>query len=261
MGEGLPMLSQPSSVALPKRHLSGCQQRGHDTPTNVLRSFNTWAFKREQPSDANLIRQIISESISRQEPVPFVLYWGKGPRDGIGSPDVHCLDYLLTLVRRIGVVYERGAALTLVFTDTHAELNGHSQRGISQYFEAIDQAAGARHFRTCWLSQLLAAHRHANTTFDLSQYHVPEAILARLTISARKWYHGKDTFEEGARRYFGLNMVERKTIEAAFPRSIFITFNGSELRALFPDHLPIFYMYSLRRGTSVKPWFIPDTPS
>ena len=39
--------------------------------------------------------------------------------------------------------------------------------------------------------------------------------------------------------------------------SIFITFNGSEFRCLFPERLPIFYMYSLRRGVSVKPWFLP----
>jgi hypothetical protein len=254
------MLSRPSPFAFPKGQSSRRPQRRHISATDVLRSFNTWAFKREQPSDTNLILQIISEAISRHEPVPLVLHWGKGPRDRIGAPDVHCLDYLQTLALRIGSEYEPGAALTLIFTDTHAELNGHSQQSISQYFEAIDQAAGARHFRTCWLSELLAAHRHADPILDLLQYDVPDEILARLTTSARKWYHGKGSFEEGARRYFGLNMLERKSIEAAFPRSIFITFNGSELRALFPDHLPIFYMYSLRRGTSVKPWFIPDTP-
>jgi hypothetical protein len=40
-----------------------------------------------------------------------------------------------------------------------------------------------------------------------------------------------------------------------FPHSIFITFNGGKLRCLFPTRLPIFYMYSLRRGVSIKPWF------
>ena len=27
---------------------------------------------------------------------------------------------------------------------------------------------------------------------------------------------------------------------------------------LFPDTMPIFYMYSLKRGVAVKPWFLPD---
>jgi hypothetical protein len=53
-----------------------------------------------------------------------------------------------------------------------------------------------------------------------------------------------------------MNMIERRAVELAFPRSIFVTFNGSEFRGLFPQRLPIFYMYSLRRGVSVKPWFL-----
>jgi hypothetical protein len=53
-----------------------------------------------------------------------------------------------------------------------------------------------------------------------------------------------------------MNMIEKRAVELAFPRAIFITFSGSHLRCLFPARLPIFYMYSMRRGTSVKPWFL-----
>jgi hypothetical protein len=56
-------------------------------------------------------------------------------------------------------------------------------------------------------------------------------------------------------------MIERRAVELAFPSSIFVTFNGSELRSLFPDNLPIFYMYSVRRGISSKPWFLPGAPA
>jgi L-tyrosine isonitrile synthase len=55
-----------------------------------------------------------------------------------------------------------------------------------------------------------------------------------------------------------MNMVEKRAVEFAFPRSIFVTFNGSEFRSLFPERLPVFYMYSLRRGVSIKPWFLPQ---
>src|SRR5262245_56733260 len=53
------------------------------SPEKVLQSFNTRAFKREQPSDPDLMRQIISESMAAGKPVPFLLYWGKGPRSGL----------------------------------------------------------------------------------------------------------------------------------------------------------------------------------
>ncbi len=58
-------------------------------------------------------------------------------------------------------------------------------------------------------------------------------------------------------RYLQMNMVEKRAVQFAFPHSIFVTFNGSEFRSLFPERMPIFYMYSLRRGMSVKPWFLP----
>src|SRR5580704_9195352 len=39
----------------------------------ILRSFNTWAFKREQPSDPQLMVQIIADAVARQAPIQFVL--------------------------------------------------------------------------------------------------------------------------------------------------------------------------------------------
>jgi hypothetical protein len=76
-------------------------------------------------------------------------------------------------------------------------------------------------------------------------------------VCAAKWYRGDRAPEEAAVTYFRMNMVEKRAVEVAFPRSIFVTFNGSEFRCLFPERLPIFYMYSLRRGVSIKPWFLP----
>jgi len=56
-----------------------------------------------------------------------------------------------------------------------------------------------------------------------------------------------------------MNMLEKRAVERAFPCAVFITFNGREYRSLFPERLPIFYMYSLQRGVSVKPWFLGET--
>jgi hypothetical protein len=84
-----------------------------------------------------------------------------------------------------------------------------------------------------------------------------------LSASATKWFKGRGTAKEGALRYYQMNMIERRVLEEAFPHSIFITFNGSKLRKLFPSRLPIFYMFSVRHGVSDKPWFLPaqlDSP-
>jgi L-tyrosine isonitrile synthase len=167
------------------------------------------------------------------------------------------LDYLGALARRVRDVYEPGAAITLIFTDTHAELNGHSPHNVREYFAGIRACADERSFETCFLSQLTRAAQAAATWAADEDVAVPEETLRRLSASARKWYRGDGTVRQGALKYYQMNMIERRAVELAFPQSIFVTFNGSELRDLFPSRLPIFYMYSLRRGLSVKPWFLP----
>jgi hypothetical protein len=235
---------------------NGSQNLPHKSPApeKVLQAFNTWAFKREQPSDPRLMLDIIADSIARAKPVPFVLYWGKGPRSRLDLPDIECLDYLDALARRVRDMYEPGVAITLIFTDTHAKLNGHPPHSIGEYFAGVEVGARQRGFATCWLGDLTRTAEAAGHETD----DAPHDMLAKLSACAMKWYRGDGTADQGALQYYRMNMVERRAVELAFPAAIFLTFNGSEYRSLFPERLPIFYMYSLRRGVSVKPWFLPQ---
>lgn len=227
-------------------------------PEKVQRAFNTWAFKREQPSDPDLMLQAVARSVACGEPVPFVMYWGKGPRCHIDTPDIECLDHLAAFAARIGTAYAPGAAIKLILTDTHARLNGHLPYAIEHYFADIETAAHQQGFETCWLGDLTrAASPRSDSEVAADDATLTDDILARLAKSAMKWYRGEGTAEDGARIYYRMNMVERRAVELAFPQAIFATFNGSTSRWLFPVHMPIFYMYSLRRGFSVKPWFLP----
>jgi len=225
----------------------------------VLRGFNTWAFKREQPSDPQLMLRVIESAVVKRDPIEFVLYWGKGPRHRSSALDEQCLDFLVALTSRVAASYEPGTAVSLILTDTHAELNGHSSDDIRRYFQDVTAAAARRGFATHWLGQLVRAAGAVATAAPLDDS-VSETMLTSLIGSAQKWYRGSGTARDGALTYLRMNLIEQRVVERAFPRSIFITFNGSELRGLFPRQLPIFYMYSLRRGVSVKPWFLPSDP-
>jgi len=225
----------------------------------VLRGFNTWAFKREQPSDPQLMLRLIEGAVAKGEPIEFVLYWGKGPRHRSCALEDQCLDFLLALTSRVAAIYKPGTAVSLILTDTHAELNGHISDDIRRYFQDVTAAAKRRGFETYWLGPLVKAAGVVATAAPLDDS-VSEMMLTSLIGSAQKWYRGSGTARDGALTYLRMNLIEQRVIERAFPRSIFITFNGSELRGLFPRQLPIFYMYSLRRGVSVKPWFLPSDP-
>jgi L-tyrosine isonitrile synthase len=244
---------------LKSQHTIGKRLHRKPSPPNervsaerVLNAFNTWAFKREHPDSPLAMLKAINRAMAVREPIPFLLYWGKGPRNIIGPPELECLKYIAGLAGRIRHVYPPGAAVKLIFTDTHAELNGHSHASIAAYFAAVEACARGFGFEHCWMSHLTKAV----SPFSLDAPMPDADILQRLAMSAAKWYHGSETPQHAALMYYEINMVEKRAVEMAFPHSIFITFNGSRLRVLFPKRLPIFYMYSLRRGFSVKPWFV-----
>ena len=226
-------------------------------PGKIVSAFNTWAFKREQPSDVALLTSVVATAIAEERAVEFVLYWGKGPRAEIAKPDLDCLDYLQSLTGRIAAAYSYGAVVRIIFTDSHAALNGHSPASMTSYFDAIAAAATSRGFQTCVLSDLV--RRLPDAAPGTQPAVRPADTLANLTRSAARWYRGAGRPADGAVAYYDMNMVERRAVEHQFPAAIFITFNGSEVRDLFPEALPVFYMYSLRKGFSVKPWFLDET--
>ena len=224
----------------------------------ILQAFNTWSFKREQPDSPAGLMEAISRAVATNTPVPFVLYWGKGPRSSVGTPEIACLEFLHSLAERIRAVYAIGASFKLIFTDTHANLNGHAPEAIESYFASVRAEAGARGFEDCRLSTLVESLQTGGPDNDNNQELPDEHTLVRLSECAAKWYRGEGNADQGAVEYFRMNMVEKRAVQHAFPQSIFITFNGSEFRSLFPDRMPIFYMYSLKRGVSSKPWFLPN---
>lgn len=223
-------------------------------PDDIVKSFNTWAFKREQPDNLPLAEQAAARAIAEGRPLPFVLYWGKGPRNDVAEPDLACLDYLAALAERVRAAYAPGAAIHLIFTDTHAELNGHPAAAQEAYFGAVGAAAAERGFTTSRLGAVVAA---AELAFDgAAVEEPPEAVRDSLMACAAKWFRGEGSVEKGALEYYRMNMVEKRAVAAVFPDAVFVTFNGSDFRELFPETMPIFYMYSLRRGFGVKPWFL-----
>ena len=240
-----------------KKNQNGGTSPGVLNPELIIKSFNTWAFKREQPGNPERLVPAVEAAMRAGRPLEFVLYWGKGPRTAMAAPDLACLDYLGQLAERVRRAYAPGAVFRLIFTDTHAALNGHPAAAADAYFGAIDAAAQARGFASTRLSDVVAFAREIGA--DTSEEEPSGAILASLIACAAKWYRGEGSTEQGALDYHRMNMVEKRAVAAAFPEAVFVTFNGSEFRDLFPATMPIFYMYSLRRGVGVKPWFIAAT--
>ena len=161
--------------------------------SKVLRSFNTWTFKREQPSNSQLMLRVVASAIASSKPIPFVLYWGKGPRQQVAAPDVQCLDFLAALSERVKSSYAPGAGIRLIFTDTHAELNGHPAECIKHYFDNVRLEAHRRGFDTCSLGKLVKMAGSDATATALE----PSSVLL---IPRPLFLKMLDSFPDSARR-------------------------------------------------------------
>ena len=253
-------LSDAENKEFNKKLIGGGSNKREQSKPNVMaehvvRTFNTWAYKREQPSDLNLLLQIVTLSISLNAPIPFVFYWGKGPRSVLAAVDITCIEYLRSLAERIQQVYAPGAHMRMIFTDTHARLNGHSEEVIDAYFGAVETYAKSVGFSGVRLSHIVERIGDASRD-EIHLDPLADDLREALNLTAQKWYGGVGRANEGAFAYYQANMVEKRAVELEHPCSIFASFNGSDFRALLPRRMPIFYMYSLKRGVSVKPWFI-----
>ena len=221
----------------------------------IAKSFNTWAFKREQPDNPERLHHFVASAVQAARPVDFAFYWGRGPRSARAQPDIDCLNYISAMAAKIRKNYPKGASIHLIFTDTHARLNGYDAESTEDYFSQIEAVALDYGFHGCRLGKLVAA-ADAEIGAEAREAPLDPHILDQLERTAAKWFRGEGGARRGAELYYRANMIERRAVEIALPHAIFASFNGSDQRALFPESLPIFYMYSLRRGFSIKPWFL-----
>lgn len=220
----------------------------------ILAAFNSWSFKRCQPKHPEKMHSLILSCVQNNEPVPFVMYWGKGSRHLPNEREGRAFAYLNEMLSRIRAEYSPGASATLVLTDTHARLNGNTASDMEQYFSEIKKIAeGYENIETVYFSSLCGLDEEALARKSSVSPLNPE-IAQKLQSSARR-HSRKYSPEQSAAMYYWQNQIEKETIASSFSGHIFVTYNGNDMNFLFPEDMPIFYMYAMGKGHGEKPWY------
>lgn len=219
----------------------------------IIRGFNTWKFKREQPNTEEKLFNNILNQITNKKPIRFIMYWGKGEKNIANESDILALEYLKELFKPI----KEGIKIIFIFTDTHAELNGYSKNEIKKYYDSVDTLIKKYDIDSLYLSKLVE-YNEKDLLDKVDDLEIDSDLLEILENSSRKHNKRLSDHNLSAKLYYLQNQIEKKTLEENFSNSIFLTYNGSSMDSIFPTKLPIFYMYSIKRGTSTKPWFSED---
>ncbi len=182
-----------------------------------------------------------------------MMYWGKGLRPLLATPEYACLDLSRHDASAGRRALSAGRKNDAGVHRHHASLNGHSQDRSKPILRIWTPRRGQRGFGgvppqrvderrrgrgRCWLLRII---RRRSFWPDLrsaprngSAVKAPPK-RARCATSAPTWLSGV-------------------VLEQALPARRSSSFTGSgSCAALFPESMPIFYMFSVRHGTSDKP--------
>lgn len=247
-------------LATPEKDIIDLSIKSNVVKTNilssqVLNSFNTWRFKSEQPKDKEAFLNIISNCINEDKPIKFALYWGKGDRNIAGVNEKAAFKYLSDFFNTLKKEYPKGSEVSIIFTDTHAKLNGYSNQTINEYYSSISKMTEADNFKTVLLSDLIGSSPDKPLITE-SEYKISDALFKKLKIACQKHDKSGRNIEEGAKLYFQQTQIENKIITQKYHDNIFLTYNSSDYNEVLPTSLPIFYMNSIRKGIKIKPWFM-----
>ncbi|MFH0817558.1 MAG: asparagine synthase-related protein [Candidatus Micrarchaeota archaeon] len=221
----------------------------------IMKVLESSEFSIFSPRHEERLKKIVRGCIVKNKSIKLFMLWGVWRKNGINFADVEAVEILGKMLSKIKNEHGPGANLTIVLTDSHAELNGVEKKeiyGYDSYMASIERYARSKGYETKRLSEVLGKASLGGIGEEARKIEGGE-IWGNLVSSAEKYYGGKDKLE-GARAYVGRRLAEKPILSKIFEGSIFLTYNGPRYDALAPD-LPTLYIISNKKRESGKPWF------
>lgn len=210
----------------------------------------------------------------------FVMLWGASDKTRSTAADKDGLLYLLHFLKRVEDIYRVKAYLTLIFTDTHAFLNGYHKENYGRYIDEIKyhiRKHGYDWVLSSDLDMLLATNLGFKDANELVEEIIRDPITRLNNLQAipadvieafaryasrhciriarhKSGLYFKDV-EAAAMGYLYLAMLEKQVVTERFRDSAFITYMSREDQLVLPD-LTIVRLYSIQSGLRTRPWFI-----
>jgi len=184
--------------------------------------------------------------------VRLLIYWGCFARDTIGPEEVSLVDYVENVRGTISSLGFSPCEIHVLFTDTHARLNGTEEQRIKSYGESMRLLVERQSWSMVALSDLVPPQ---TVHIDSGYAKVFEREFGILKRQANE-IHTSPEGNSKAMEYLASNLSESAALLRNFPDSIFLHAGVSELNFLLPS-IPRLYIYSGLRQSTQKPWFQP----
>lgn len=207
------------------------------------------------------LTDLIETTIREGQPLKLFYLWGLHKKCRINEFDEAALLFLSSIFSHIENIMfglSRTVEFTLVLSDSHAVLNGIPDDCIQSYSNDVRKWASSSGWSTKFLSELWDAYGLTQTMINEEAETIPDTAINDLLHSfATKYFSSADKMI-GAKRYQVARLMEKSIIEKEFAGYIHLTAADTRLSSLQPS-LPHFHVWTVKRGSSKKPWFMYGT--
>lgn len=224
----------------------------------VYRVITKRKFNRGKPLNSEEIRIRITQSIQRSKSIPFIAFWGVGPKNMHDVHDEKTCAFFQAIHKEVQEIYTPGIEYTFIFADKHGIHNGYEGVDIQSYIESMKELFRFYDYRwvilsdywDCYNISIKKIERELSTKrsgwWDVvvnKEVMEKNALHCNITHSPR----------EAAMSYYVMRNLEKSMLETEFPESIFHAFSDPKLANVLPN-MPTLYLYA-REGWSNAPWF------
>ena len=216
-------------------------------------------FSRENPKNIKQLKQIIEDSIDKNQPIKLIGFWGVGPKDKANWADTSSCEHLHSLVMEIKKIYEPGVEFTFIFATLHGIHNNIKKKIISSYTKTMEEIFRKYNFKFIYLDPLWKKYNIDSE--KIKKIHKEKTKnwwskiknIDTIVKNARQRKHGKKSKYQ-AQFYYMMRDLEKEMLEKEFIGSIFHGFSSSKLDGVLPN-MPTLYLFA-RKSWSDTPWFV-----
>lgn len=216
-------------------------------------------YNRDEPYLKNKLQKKFRGSISKNQPIKLLGFWGVGPKPEPNWADLASCKFLSKLNCEVKQIYTPCIEFTFIFATLHGIHNGISKKTIYSYVKKMETLFKKFDFKYLYLNQLW---RKYGINF--------EKIDAILKQKSARWWNRIENAKLieknaqarnkrlkpkiAAQKYYIMRDLEKEMLEKEFADPVFHAFSDSRLRNVLPN-LSTLYFYS-RKGWSDTPWFV-----
>ena len=182
--------------------------------------------------------------------VELVVYWGAWRRARVGAAEEAYLKGLQAVAMTISQTLKVDCRVQLVFTDTHARLNGADAAVVADYEHSVRSALRPP-FVLTRMSEIFVADQSFPVEVT-GQGAVYDRLLNVLERQARTTF-GLDQSDRAA-GYMALNILESGHVLERWPLGLFYHVGPTEAALMLPS-MPKLHGYAGKPGLKRKPWF------